>query len=281
MFGLLNDGEVLIDDVSVIANPTGAATQLIQNGSFQADTLGGAPQKWRIIGNHHGTVVADPSNGANKVLDLRATGVTDQFGNNAGTTFVGTTAIVNGTQYQISFKARWLSGSGQLNARAYLSRVIDTVYLAVPTSTGTPGAQNSNYVANFGPTYSDLAHGPVLPQPGQDVTVTVRAADPDGVASMKLFWSIDGGEFTMATMTLSADGSYSATIDGQGDNTVVQFYVQGQDALGAVSTFPGTGAASRACTRWTTASEPATRSTPSGSSCSRRRPTPSWTAPRR
>lgn len=246
LFGLLTDGEVLIDDVSVIANPSGAATQLMQNGGFQGDALGSSPLKWRIIGNHHGTVVADPSNAANKVLDLRATGVTDQFGNNAGTTFVGNTPIVNGTQYQISFKARWVAGTGQLNARAYLSRVADTVEVTVPTATGTPGAQNTDFVANFGPTYSDFQHGPVLPAPNQPVTVTVRAADPNGVASMTLFWSVDGGTWSSAAMTLGADGLYTGSIPGKAAGTVVQFYVRGQDSLGAVSTFPGGGTGSRA-----------------------------------
>ena len=111
LFGMLDGGEALIDDVSVIANPGKAsATQLIQNGSFQSDTLGNAPLKWRIIGNHYGAVVADPDNPLNKVLDLRATGRTDHQGNNAGTTLAGNTAVVNGTIYEISFRCalgRW------------------------------------------------------------------------------------------------------------------------------------------------------------------------------
>jgi Lamin Tail Domain/CotH kinase protein len=246
LFGMLNDGEVLIDDVSVIANPSGAAAQLIQNGSFQADALGAEPQKWRIIGNEHGTVVADPENAANKVLDLRATGVTDQFGNNAGTTLAGNTSVVNGSDYLITFKARWLGGSDQLNARLYLDRVGDTVYLDVPQDTGTPGQQNSTYVANVGPTYSDLANGPILPQPNQAVVVSVRAEDPDGVASMTLYWSVDGGAWSTTPMILGADGRYTGNIPGKAAGTVVQFYVQGQDNLGAVSTYPGKGANSRA-----------------------------------
>src|SRR5690606_17493013 len=108
-------------DVSVIVNPgTASAMELIQNGTFQSDALNSEPAKWRIIGNHHGTVITDPDDPQNKVLRLLATGVTKQEGNNAGTTFVGNTAVVNGATYQITFRARWVGGSPQMNARAYL-----------------------------------------------------------------------------------------------------------------------------------------------------------------
>ena len=40
-------GEVLIDDVSVVADPLGEATPLIQNGSFS-----NGPEHWRMLGTH-------------------------------------------------------------------------------------------------------------------------------------------------------------------------------------------------------------------------------------
>jgi hypothetical protein len=247
VFGMVDDGEVLIDDVSVISNPgTASATQLIQNGSFQSDALGGSPQKWRIIGNHHGTIVADPDNAANKVLDLRATGTSLHEGNNAGTTFVGNTAIVNGTAYEISFRARWVGGSPQLNARFWLNRVGETFILETPTHSGTPGAENSTYVANAGPTFSDLKHGPVVPAAGQAVTVSVKVDDPQGVSSVVLWRRVDGGSWTGNTMALGAGGLYSGTIAGQAAGTVVQFYVQAVDGQGASATFPAAGQNSRA-----------------------------------
>lgn len=247
LFGFLQSGEVLLDDISVIVNPgMPNATELIQNGTFEGDTLDAAPLKWRIIGNHHGTVVVDPTNPTNKVLELIATGRTDHEGNNAGTTFVGNTAIVDGLTYQVSFRAKWLSGSPQLNTRAYMTRVTDTLILAVPDKNGTPGAQNSNYVENAGPTYSDFKHGPVLPSPGQAVTVTVRVDDPDEVASMALFYLVEGASFQSVAMSLDPNGLYSGSIPGQAAGVSVQFYVQGTDGLGASSTFPAEGANSRA-----------------------------------
>ncbi len=43
ILGLLDAGEVLIDDISVVEDPAGAAIQRIQNGTFEEDGLGGEP----------------------------------------------------------------------------------------------------------------------------------------------------------------------------------------------------------------------------------------------
>src|SRR5690606_16916746 len=51
ILGLLSDGEVLLDDIRVIEDPSGAAIDLIQNGSFESDTPGTHAQHWRLIGN--------------------------------------------------------------------------------------------------------------------------------------------------------------------------------------------------------------------------------------
>ena len=43
VLGMLNAGVVLLDDVSVIESPTGAAIEFIQNGSFESDAVGSIP----------------------------------------------------------------------------------------------------------------------------------------------------------------------------------------------------------------------------------------------
>ncbi len=68
--GMLGAGELLIDDVSVVRDPDGAAQQLIQNGDFTS-----GDQKWRLLGNHrHSGVIVEPGNTGNKVLHLVAKG---------------------------------------------------------------------------------------------------------------------------------------------------------------------------------------------------------------
>jgi hypothetical protein len=51
--GLLDAGEFLLDDVSVIERPgTLQARQLMQNGSFESDAIGSTPASWRVLGTH-------------------------------------------------------------------------------------------------------------------------------------------------------------------------------------------------------------------------------------
>ena len=253
VLGLLDAGVVLIDDVSVIEDPDGTAVQLIQNGSFDADLPGSPAGDWRIVGNHDTSrIVVDPDDPANRVLRLVATGATEHMSNHAETTLKNgdTFPTINaGLDYEISLKARWVSGSNQLNSRLYFNRLTRTTLLEVPGDGGTPALPNTAAVSNIGPTYEQLGHSPVVPEAGQNATVSVRADDPDGMhatAPMTLYYAINGGAFTAQPMAHAGDGLYAGSIPGQSARTVVQFYVEGRDALGAVSTFPAAGPDSRA-----------------------------------
>lgn len=246
ILGLLNDGEVLLDDIRVIEDPQGAAVEVMQNGSFEADSIGSSPAHWRIIGNHRGQVAADPDNPSNKVLHLTATGDTDFRHNHAETTFAGNRAIVDGGEYQISFKAKWLGGVNLLNSRIYFIRLANTIELEVPAYNGTPGEQNSRYEANLGPTFSQLSHSPAVPEIYEQVTISVTAEDPDGIHYCRLWWRLDGGSWASQDMNHQGDGLYSALIPVQAAGAVVQFYVEAQDSLGAVSYYPTAGPDSRA-----------------------------------
>ncbi|MBN2474881.1 MAG: lamin tail domain-containing protein [Pirellulales bacterium] len=247
--GLLDSGEILIDDVSVIRNPGGSGVEMMQNGSFEGDAIGTSPSHWRIIGNHSGIVDTDPLDDTNKVLHLTADGPQWFVHDHAETTFVGNTPISDGTEYRISFRAKWVAGNSQLNTRLYFTRAGSTTNISVPPKLGTPGAQNSTYVANVGPTYSDFGHTPVLPSAGQPVTVSVRAEDPDGLAAvnpMILRWTINGTSPASAVMTHQGNGLYTGTIPGQSSGTIIQFFVQGTDTRDGVSTYPAGGFESRA-----------------------------------
>jgi hypothetical protein len=237
-------GEVLIDDVSVIETPATAPKQLIYNGSFD-----GGPAHWRFLGNHrHSRVEAESSNPGNSVLHLVATGPGEYQGNQIETTLTNNIAIVDGREYEVSFRARWLAGKAKLNARLYFNRLARTFDLPVSERNGTPGAVNSRYVGNIGPTFSDLMHSPVVPAAGQRVTISVAANDPDDIASMVLKYSVAGGHWQTTAMSLhsSEPNIFRARIPGQPAGTIVQFYIEATDALGAVSHYPAAGPNSRA-----------------------------------
>lgn len=243
LIGLLDAGVVLLDDISVVEEPAGAATELISNGSFES----GAASSFRILGNHrHSEVIADPTNPANHVLRLVATGATEHMHNHLETTLAAGQTIKNGATYRISLRAKWEAGSNQLHTRLYFNRLAKTTGLVLPAMHGTPLAANSRAEENMGPTYGDLQHAPVVPQPYEPVIVSVVAADPDGVAGLTLFYSADGGSFASIAMTKDGNGRYSGLVPGGAPSSVYQFHVAGQDARGASTSFPALGAASRA-----------------------------------
>ena len=246
IFGLLDSGEFLIDDITVVQDPDGEPTQLIQNGTFESDRIGDAPDTWRLIGNHSGVVVPDPHATNNNALHVTAAGAQAFVHDHAETTFVNNAIIVDGEEYEISFRAKWLGGNSQLNSRLYFNRIPTTAVLDVPQLTGTPGARNSIAQPNIGPTYRVFGHFPVTPSNQEEVIVSVQAQDPDGVAAMTLWWNENGGVWNSVVMQAGNDGHFQGTIPAHASVRVVQFYVEGQDTLGTVSTFPAAGADSRA-----------------------------------
>ncbi|MFC1757565.1 lamin tail domain-containing protein [Planctomycetota bacterium] len=242
IFGLLDSGEFLLDDVSVKQGNT----ELIQNGTFSSDGLGTSPDTWRLIGNHSGEVVRDPDDADNRVLHVVAAGAQAHVHDHAETTFAGNRPIRNNVDYTISFRAKWIAGNSQFNNRLYFTRAGNTIELDVPRTHGTPGAQNTSFESNIGPSLEGLRHSPVLPSVNQAVTVDIHAEDPNGVADVKLWWNTNGGAWNSVDMTDLGDGDYRASVPGQSRGRVVQFYIEAIDGNGASATFPAEGRDSRA-----------------------------------
>jgi hypothetical protein len=250
VLGLLDEGEVLIDDLHLVRDPLGAAIEQVQNGTFDD------PTGWRLLGNHrHSAIVPDPDNPSNTVLRLVATGPTEHMHNHAETTLRFPIATA---PYHLRFRARWVSGSNLLHSRLYFQRLPHVTRVARPaTGWGTPGRPNSRGVVNLGPTFTDLRQGVVVPGPGEPVPIHVTATDPDGVAAVTLWSSVSGGPFEATVMAPDGAGSFAASLEGRPAGTVVQFYVEAQDGRGAGSWFPAEGPGSRALVRFDGAPLPA------------------------
>ncbi|MFT7643359.1 MAG: hypothetical protein ACI9G1_005124, partial [Pirellulaceae bacterium] len=246
VLGLLDSGSVLLDDILVIEDPDGAAVPLLQNGDFEASVLGGPAAGWRIQGTHNGEVVLDPDNPANRALHLEATGSAEDRFNHAATTFVGNRSVVNGLDYEVSFRAMWLAGSNQLNSRFYFNRLPHTTLLTVPTNTGTPGAANSVATNNSGPTFDQLQNNPAVPSEGEPTVVSIDVADGDGVSTVELRYSVNESAWQTIAMVGQTGNNFTAVIPGQIAGDKIQFYVSAEDDLGAVATFPRAAANSRA-----------------------------------
>ena len=239
VLGLLDAGEVLIDDVSVIQDPGTAPVELVQDGAFDQ-----AGAHWRLLGNHrHGEIVADPDDASNPVLRVVATGAEGHMHNHVETTLL---RPIQDRQYEIAFRARWVSGSNQLNTRLYFNRLPRTTRVTQPDVSGTPGAANSTYLSNEGPTFDDLRQDVAVPAPSQPVSFSLSVQDPDGVDAVTLWSSVDGGAFSGQPMAEGEPGTWSALLPGQAAGSVIQVYVEAEDALGERATFPAAGPDSRA-----------------------------------
>ncbi|MCW1922427.1 lamin tail domain-containing protein [Luteolibacter arcticus] len=245
IFGLLDSGDVLIDDIAVIENPDSSAVPMIDNGNFSAGTNG-----WRFLGNHrHAQVIDDPDQPGNPVLRLSSKGPTEHMHNHVETTLASGRSVVNGRVYEIRYRARWLGGSNRLNTRLYFNRCAKTTELTRTEHPGTPGTANSAAVTNAGPGFTRFIHSPAVPDAGGSVTVTARAADPDGLGTLTVHYAVNGGSFTAIPMTPSGDGTtFTGAIPGQATSSVVRFYVSATDAgvLPQTSYFPAEGASSHA-----------------------------------
>jgi hypothetical protein len=245
IFGLLNAGELLIDDISVVEDPDRAGRELIQNGSFES----GGSEKWRLLGNHSRfEVIDDPTQVGNKVLRVTATGPTEHMSNHAETTLRFGNAYVSvseSREYEISFRVKWLGGSNQLNTRLYFNRLPETTLLKTGEPGGSPGAVNSTRVANLGPGLDDLSHSPVVPDTQEPILVRVSASDPDGIAGLTLNYAPRGRTFIRVPMDL-IEGQWRAMIPGQSSGTKIQFFVEATDRRGAVSWLPAAGPSSSA-----------------------------------
>jgi len=248
ILGLLDAGECLIDDLHVIESPDSAPVEMLQNGSFETGLTA-----WRVLGDHsHSRVETDPEDPGNHVLHLVATGPTDHMHNHLETTYANSRSVVNGRQYQVSFRAKWLAGNNRLNTRLYFNRVARTTALPMPLQHGTPGASNSVFASNIGPTFANFRHSPVVPQAGELVTVSVDVGDPDGVSEVTLRWSTNSSSWLSSSMAPTSGpaspgyASSSATLPGLAAGTLVQSYVEAADNPGSTSSFPAAGTNSRA-----------------------------------
>ncbi|MFT5528045.1 MAG: hypothetical protein ACI9HK_006033, partial [Pirellulaceae bacterium] len=244
VLGLMDEGTMLLDNISVIRDPLGAATEQVLNSGFEIDNLGDSPASWRLLGNQrHGEVVLDPEDANNQVLRYVATGATEHMHNHAATTLTST--IQNGLTYRISFDAKWESGTNLFNSRLYFNRLPQTTVIDRPEVNGTPGEVNSQSVANDGPILTEFMHSPAVPHNVEPVTVSVAAADIDGVDEVELWYSVNGGVWNTAAMNLNGS-TYQGVIPPQNTGAIVQFYVTAEDVFGNAASYPREGVESRA-----------------------------------
>lgn len=227
---------------------------LVSGGDFESPivTDRSTPGAWYIQGTHirSGRSLEGPISGGAS-LKIVATGKGDNKVNRIETALPPLTP--NHT-YAVSFRARWVVGSPRLLTHGYQGYDLARSHrLVVPTQLGTPGAPNSASLrrirrtgdANGGPLIEGLRQTPPLPGPGEDVEVRVRAIDSDGVASVRLFWSLEApappGSPEWRVIDMAGPDSraeYRAMVPGQPSGARVVLYLAGEDGEGRLSRYP-------------------------------------------
>ena len=79
-----------------------------------------------------------------------------------------------------------------------------------------------------------------VPAPNTPVTVSLDVHDPDDVASVTLWSSVDSGAWTSQPM-MASDARWSGVLPGERAGAIVQFYVEAADTRGATATYPAAG----------------------------------------
>lgn len=234
-FMLLNAGEVLLDDLECSFN----GVNRLANSGFESGDA-----SWRILGNHTRSFVTtdDPHSGS-RALHLIATGHGDPGANRINQSISGTspgTVIFRGW-------AKWLRGSRFLLLRTTREtspvrppRPAHAFQLDMPLDLGTPGRQNTAFVANRGPDIREVRHAPVLPAAGEPILVTARVVDADGIDSVTLFHRVEGSaSFTPLPMVddgsgedaIAGDRIYTAAITGGTAGQIRAFYIEASDGV--------------------------------------------------
>ena len=104
-----------------------------------------------------------------------------------------------------------------------------------------------------------MTHQPILPENGQDVLVTTRVQDPDGVNSVVLNYRVDPSLTVVATNMndsgtggdeLANDGLYSAVIPGKSGGVFVGFHIELEDGSLSSRTYPLDHPEREAMIRW-------------------------------
>ena len=245
---LMGAGECLIDAVQVVDS---GGSNRIANSTFQSNANG-----WTAQGTESGSGwESSEGYSSTRSYRIRAVDRGDNQVNRVRTPL--TSALANGSTATIRARVRWLKGFPEIIFRLRGNWLEAAGRMSLPTNLGTPGLANSRRVTNAGPGIYEVAHSPVLPAEGENLVVTARVQDPDGIGSLTVQYRYDPGtSYTAVAMrddggggdAVAGDKVYSGTIPGAAAGTLVAYYVQATDQYGpAATTYYPSDAPAREC----------------------------------
>jgi len=113
--------------------------------------------------------------------------------------------------------------------------LVTTAYVA---QAPTPGITNGGILPQP-PQVTNVYHRSLMPIPGEAVTIYADITDSDGTLSATdIYYQVDGGGYSTAAMTLDTGDTYTGTIPGSPDGSVVDYYVSATDNDAQTATNP-------------------------------------------
>lgn len=241
---------------------TARSANHIPNPGFEANT-----RRWRLEGTHgESRRITTDSHSGDACLQLVATGKGDSACNRVET---DTVPNLSETSHEVSLWARWVRGSSLIhvhgefapgrwagigNANLSHNNLGGRLRMTVPWNLGTPGRENSLRARlladtgsdNLGPVIADVLHRPLSPRRDEPVRVQARVADSDGLQIVRVLYRRNEADTFSAEELFddgrhadgdADDGLYGGEIPGN-SGTKVLFFIEAEDALGAVGSFP-------------------------------------------
>ena len=143
-------------------------------------------------------------------------------------------------------------GNGVIDSTAFGYQADDISYGRYPNGAGaygympnpTPLGANQPF-ANIGPFFFDTTNDPLHPDAWEPVTVTSLICDDSGIVLAKVFFRAD--EFVVEMEMFddglhgdgaAGDGIFGATLPGQPEGTIVDYYIWAEDDSAATATDP-------------------------------------------
>lgn len=226
---LQGPGECLIDNIEVL---TYQGQNLVPNSTFESGASGWVAEgtqensSWETAEGYQSACsyhVRAVDRGDNQINRIRIN-LTSPLSQNYLATIRG--------------KVRWLKGHPEILFRIRGCWLEAPVMMNLPKNLGTPGLPNSRLVSNAPPAIYDVSHYPVAPADKEDVIVTAKVHDPDGIYAIRLYYRIDPASvYSVLDMkddgtggdAIAGDGVYSAKIPGQSAGTMVAFHIRSSD----------------------------------------------------
>jgi hypothetical protein len=238
-FLLLEAGECLIDDLEI---------RLPDGRSLFRDGFDGAAGAWQGLGTHKRSAIEhDADRGVDRgvaAADPCLRLIADGRGNSRHNYVFRELPFEPepGTEYEVSFRARWLRGSPLLLSRTAGQGLAKTHRLDRSPSPGSPGKANSRFEERPAPAIGAVEQRPAAPSPGEAVRIACRIASAGPLAAAALVYKAEGGswrELALAPAAAAPAGEtlYAAVVPGLAAGRV-EFYIRARAEGGREATFP-------------------------------------------